>query len=557
MKQLSEEFDTFSCGGCYLPYSNDNPALILKCSHTYCKNCIDRYGKKCLLCQDKKNEEENKTAIYCNNKIINNIVELCNLFNLDIDCFLSFPLSFKYCENCSYFITNYSFNYHKLSKHKLINYDRKLKMFLEKNSKNIYEDKNKFMYYLLYYYQSPFLPIFKFIDIKKRISFNNGEFIFYGQFLNSNESAFIFNLYEENKSSHTDKWHKGIMFNKANGLIIHGYFCFRFKNSSTFLVHKIFGLLSYNNIKFFGFIKIKGQMININEKICINDFKLDCGLLYDNNEYSFGEFKESEVTNYLSNQIGKKAGIEKLINGEIIIVKEEGVDIKRIYTSLNKKNEKIEIPIEQMNENIEIFEINGTVKFQEKKSKEYLTLVPLKNNNGNNIEDLCLSECKIKISKNNKVIIFSSDKDDSIIVLNPFKGTINFTTISEEGFLIIFKDSELSKLKSLKSSKIKNLKENKNNFFENINQLFETEIKNCIIKYYIYEINGNIIKQLNQKYFEISPDFVKKIDKRNKRNKEKIYKYNISKKNLEELFEGKLDDILNFSIIEQETIYCK
>ena len=564
MKQIEENSETFLCSICYLPFTNNNPALMLKCSHTFCKICVDKYIKekknKCLICQNEgsnllnKNEENENSNIFCENKIINDLMELWTLFNIDIDAFLSFPINFKYCENCNYFITNYSFNFHKSSKHKLLNFDKKLKSFLD--SKNIFEDKNKFIFFLLYYYQSPFLGKFKFIDIKKKISFSNGDFLFYGQFMNSNESSFIFKLYEDNKNNiNTDKWHKGIMFNKNSELIIHGYFCFRYKDSNIFLIHKIFGLLNHKSIKFFGFIKNKKEIINEKEKLDINDFIFDCGLLYDNNEYYFGEFAENEVTNYFTKKkIDKNDNIRKLIKGEIIIKEEKGVNIINTFIPLKVVNKK-----ETIIENIETKEINGNLIFKEKNSKQSINIIPLNKTKENNIDNLSLSECKINISKNNKVLRFNSDNEDSIIFLNPFRGIIKQNSLSEEGFLIKFKDNELViKLNSLKSLTIKKIKEDKNNFFEFINnKLFEVKIQNCMIRYYIFEINNNSIIKADEKYFEIYPEYVKIINRRSKRNKEKIYNYNFLKNNLEELFEEKLNNILEFSDRNEDTpIYC-
>ena len=46
MKQIEENSETFLCSICYLPFTNNNPALMLKCSHTFCKICVDKYIKE-------------------------------------------------------------------------------------------------------------------------------------------------------------------------------------------------------------------------------------------------------------------------------------------------------------------------------------------------------------------------------------------------------------------------------------------------------------------------------------------------------------------------------
>ena len=307
--------ESVSCTICYEYYSNDRPAIMLECSHTYCKPCLDSLLEKkqnlCSLCRKDYNlNNENTQNIFWENKTITKLLDLLNILNINIEIFLSFPLSFKYCQNCEQFITNYSFHCHELLKHKLISFNTKFKLFFFENKKDkneILKDKNKYMIYLLYYYQSPFLPKIKYFEPLNKISFNNEKFIFYVELVKSkNESIFLNNLILKNKKDIIQgKWNKGVMINNNNKLIIHGYFHFIPHGKKLALYPIILGLLNYNaNIKFFGFIKINKTIINNDEKLDINDFIFECGFLYNENkqQYYFGQFnQDNNIINFFNN----------------------------------------------------------------------------------------------------------------------------------------------------------------------------------------------------------------------------------------------------------------
>ena len=179
-----EETDSLSCEICFEQYSNDKRAIIFKCGHTMCEQCLKQYIKKGTSCKCGMGiNEENKN--HWENKIVNNIIDFCFFLNINVDCFLSFPLNFKYCEECNIFISNYSFNIHKKLNHKQICFNSKLKSFFEKNkiSNNniIITDKNKYMIYFIYYYQNDFLHKTKYFEAKKNLLLKNGKYKFYGQ----------------------------------------------------------------------------------------------------------------------------------------------------------------------------------------------------------------------------------------------------------------------------------------------------------------------------------------------------------------------------------------
>ena len=529
MKKFVEDFDNFdsiSCEICLENYSNENPAIIIKCGHTICKNCLDSFIQRnkplCSICKINYEPNEDKEKIMWENKIIDNLIELSKFLNINIDIFLSFPLNFKYCETCKFFITNYSFGAHKLAKHNLCSFNKKFHMFLKENysfllrkktdSKNISEIENNEKYFiiLIYFYQSPFLHKLKYFEVNKSIPFSNGEFKFYGQLLSHNENIFFSNLVRDNNNNDNLKWHKGALINKNIGLIIHGYFSFKIEGKKISLYHKIFGLFNYNEIKFFGFIDIKKENINDEEKLDINDFKFEFGLLYDKNYY-FGQFDKDYFKIDHNNNDNKK-----LKKGEIITVKEKGVKIQRINFN------------DDLNSSIMIIEGKYEIQIIIKKItlNEHI-IISTNNKLTNDKYDKCyLKECKIDISKFNITIRMPSKEDNTIIFLNSLSGKIENGTYYQEGYLILLNDKKL--LDNLKAFTLKKIiddvGEDNYEFIYKLNDLFETKIIDCKIKYCIFEIKNNEIKEQNEKYFEIFENEIKEIDTKNKRNKEKINK---------------------------------
>jgi hypothetical protein len=288
--------------------------------------------------------------------------------------------------------------------HKLLSFDKILKDFFENKGNKIIEDKNIFMLYVIYYYQSPFLPKFKFFELLKRIPFSNGEFKFYGQLVNRNENIFLKNIISNNKNKE-GKWHKGIMINKNNKLIIHGYFYIFLKDKKINLFPKIFGLLSYNDeIKFFGFTKINKDIINNEEKLDIKDFIFEYGLLYDK-QYYFGEFNQDS-----NNDV--EIDIKKIIKGEIFYIKENGIEVKRV--------QKLNTPSINIDKNY-----NFDKNYNRYDVKEnYTTInphIPNKDNNNNFEKNYIIDKIKedytIIIKKYSK----EEEKCEEFISITPFK----------------------------------------------------------------------------------------------------------------------------------------
>ena len=222
----------------------------------------------------------------------------------------------------------------------------------------------------------------------------------------------------------------------------------------------------------------------------------------------------------------KKKIIKK---GEIITVKEEGVEIKRIPGL----GYKVEI-------------INSKILI--KKPREYISISPLNTLTGDH--NYNLNECKINISKYNKTIIFRFYIENSIIALNSLDGKISKNLNMQEGFLITFNDSNLlEQYKSLTLQKIiDDIKNYDYNFIYDIYNLFEIDVNNCKIKYYIFEIKNDLITELNEKYYEIEQNQVKERFKSKRRNSQQPHEIYHKIIKIKDLFNNEsLKNIINFT----------
>jgi hypothetical protein len=112
--------------------------------------------------------------------------------NTYADNFLNFPLKFKYCIDCKFFITNYSFKKHKKQKHNLFSYDNVLQSFFEKKENAFDKD----ILFILYFYLNPFLHEIKYIDEKANtLDFCNNKYILFRKIIDyKNENNFLIKL---------------------------------------------------------------------------------------------------------------------------------------------------------------------------------------------------------------------------------------------------------------------------------------------------------------------------------------------------------------------------
>ena len=303
-------------------------------------------------------------------------------------------------------------------------------------------------------------------------------------------------------------------------------------------------------------------MIKLNNevKFDISDFIFVCGLLYGQNYY-FGEFNEYNFNDINKEQKKDNDNINYqtiIKKGEVIIVKEKGVEIKRIIPHVG--NIIPEIPeilivdnnnIDNKNIEYEVEIINSKIII--KKDKENITISPL----NRTINDCKYNshESKINISKYNKTIIFRFDSENcenSIIVFDGILGKINKKSEIREGFLLTFINGNLmDNFKSLTLQKIlDDINKKDYTFVENINNLFEIEVKDCKIKYIGFEKENDLIKERNGIYYEIEENQVKEIKKN--RNSEIIHKIHEKIIKIKDLFNANLNTIFNFNDIRDK-----
>lgn len=553
-----DDDESISCEICLENYSKEKIPIILKCSHTLCKNCLNdilkKENPKCPNCnmEIKKNQNEiDINGVLWENKIVLNLVDLCNFLNTDVNIFLSFPLNFKYCKNCKIFITNYSFISHISLKHKLLSFNKILKLFFENN---IPLENNKYMMILLYYYKSAFLPNFKYFEVKKSFNIGNSQSKFYGQIVNDN--ILFSNLIKNQKNNLGEKLHKGVLINKEKGLLIHGYFFIYIQNQEK-LISKILGLLSYKEIKFYGFIKISE---NNKEKLSIEDFILEFGLLYDK-KYYFGIFNEEYMKKYFLNRDDNNNSNKNILKkGEIISLKDDGVEVEEIKDnspSLPKpvpnpapKPAPKPVPKPQKSKYIlriknPIIEINDT--------KEFISIEPLsKGVDINTFSYFHLNESQIYLSRYNENqfnFLIQIKNKNSIIIINYFKGTLKNNINYQEGYLIDFIQNQSESLNSLNYLSLKDIIDNVDYFVENLHKLLKTEIKYCKMECCYFKNINNSLDKIDKKYYEINPYFIKEIKKNKSSISEKIYRENdvLNTAKIEDILNGLLKDIVKFN----------
>ena len=544
LENNDDDIDILLCNICLEVFSNDKKPIILKCGHTFCEICLKEYikEKKCFFCgylgkieKNEENKENEEIKIHWENKILKNIVDYCTFLNINVDCFLSLRLDFKYCQDCDTFISNYSFNNHKLLNHNQICFNKVLKSFFEQNkifnSNIIINDKNKYMIYFLYYYQNDFLHKLKYFDTKKNFSLRNGKYKFYGQFLSQSEQLLYINIIRENKEPFGVKLHKGILFRKNNGLIIHGYFGFKqINNNEIDLMKNIFGLLSYNNIKFFGFFNIIGNIDNI---LTMNNFDFKYGILYKQTyeKYYFGEFSRKNLDNNIED-IHEKY----LIKGEIFTIKGEDIEIKRIgKISIIKKNpelpkqilepskqipeppKQIPEPLKQSSEiiinkspeqsnyivNYEFSESSNLLNIKIRYLEKYIKIIPREKFDKSNYENFyLLSNSKIYLFNYNIYFIIPLENCNSIIIFN-INDESNQKNNIKEGFIFLeFDDKGKNILNKLNTFKKEDL-DIPNKIFNTIDEVLNLLIGRCSIEQYDFEFEDDKIINKKKKKFEI------------------------------------------------------
>ena len=506
-----EKEDSLVCDVCCIKYNKNRIALLLNCGHTHCKICLDIIKEKAKKRQEEHPEEKNESKCpYCNNviewmivnKFIMRIIEFDDLIISCGDKFLNFPLKFKYCVECKVFITNYSFKQHKIEKHYLLTFDKVLQSYIEE--RDIIFDKD--MFKVLYFYLNPYLHDIKFLNgYCKNHSLAKKEYNFKAHMCSCNENKFLFNLMKEkNIEINSVKWYKGTLTNKKNWLIIHGYFLIKAIENNPYIQPIIFGFLNYNSIQYFGFIRINRENINKNDSLEIKDFFLDCGILYNKNYY-FGKFKEINLSDLekIGNELEQNES-KIMLEGEILYLKEQGVEVKTVKL-VNNKEEKPIISFELTQNKLTII-----IEFKDNKSTIEIEPFYIQKNEKDiksPFEEYKLLNCKINFVAYNRTIIFDKNEYSLYVFKNEGNDEFQISKFKAKVISINIKN-DISLFVEMKNSIIKDLAkknlEDKSNIYYLLKKMLEIKVQNCDIKCFISDVNNGGINISSRNYFEIS-----------------------------------------------------
>ena len=475
-----ENEEIFDCPICLINYRNPK---LLSCSHTICEICLKDIIKKhpdnplCPIC----NTPIVIKVVIDNNKIIESMF-FCNSMNNYADNFLKFPLKFKYCSDCKIFITNYSFYKHKKQKHNLFSYDSVLQSFFEKKENAFDKD----ILFILYFYLNPFLHEIKYIDKNANsLELCNNKYILFRKILDHKyENNFLIRLMKEKYfEPENGRLFKGLLINKKKLFFIQGLFFIKSKSGDPLIQPTIFGLLNYENIKFFGFIKLNKEYISRNEEFEIKDIIFECGLLYNVNYY-FGKFNNINLSNIISQNVN----LNLLKAGEILIPKENNnIEVKSIIVKYTKKEQKTE----------------DLIKFN---------VDPFYIQENNSLDDYKILNCKIILTDYDRTLFF--DKDNYAMYIKKTKNdkennSENNNKNDKVLYLYYTQDTNnISQYIMLINYHINEIKEEKtkgqNDFNELLKGVLKIKVEKCKIYYYECHINSGEIKLNENKYFEIS-----------------------------------------------------
>ena len=276
---------------------------------------------------------------------------------------------------------------------------------------------------------------------------------------------------------------KGLLINKKKLFFIQGLFFIKSKSGDPLIQPTIFGLLNYENIKFFGFIKLNKEYISRNEEFEIKDIIFECGLLYNVNYY-FGKFNNINLSNIISQNVN----LNLLKSGEILIPKENNnIEVKSIIVKYTKKEQKTE----------------DLIKFN---------VDPFYIQENNSLDDYKILNCKIILTDYHRTLFF--DKDNYAMYIKKTKNekennSENNNKNDKVLYLYYTQDTNnISQYIMLINYHINEIKEEKtkgqNDFNELLKGVLKIKVEKCKIYYYECHINSGEIKLNENKYFEIS-----------------------------------------------------
>ena len=504
-KNILDENETLLCKICMCEFNqNEYIPICLNCGHSFCINCLVDIGKKqktdfkCSKCNIKVKIENKKDLI---DNII--ILKFLKLYNLYID---TNPINFKsllilkfcYCKNCNLFLTSFSASIHYAINHLL----QPISKYTFDNFKYILENKNKEInevikfYFVLYFFQNPYINKFTNFSIEESLSYNNNYFLFYGKTLKKEKNFFkikksLYQFLEFTLSN--NKWEKNYLIKKGylignNKEFLIGYFLI---NEDKNLLYKGLGLLTYENIAFFGFLDF---YINITKSY----FSLDIGMLDNDKSIFLGifsnivkfpsfEHQEGEIINYRDNnqvilmkKTNRNIQIPNNINKNEFFNYSENSTLYNILFNekmiKSKKDLKVEIGINKYDKSLNYVQIIS--KGQIKQISNDIKIIPFYKKTSNALDTLFIN-CEFILLKYNINFRLNNEKNGFIFYEKKDKSYY-------KGYLI--KESmDNFFLNNIEKMKLNDVIKSVDSVYDFIESLISSQLINFLISYQVFD----------------------------------------------------------------------
>ncbi len=509
-QKFKEDNECFTCNVCNNDFNqNEYFPICLNCGHSFCLICLEQIGKKqktdfkCSKCNIKVKIENKKDLI--DNIIIVNILKIININPINFKSLLK--LNFCYCKNCNLFLTNFSVSIHYSINHFL----EPISKYTFDYFKFILENKNKGinaqikLYFVLYFFQNPYINKFTNFSIEESLSYNNNYFLFYGKTLKKEKNFFkikksLYQFLEFTLSN--NKWEKNYLIKKGylignNKEFLIGYFLI---NEDKNLLYKGLGLLTYENIAFFGFLdfytNIKKTNFSFDIGMLDNDKSIFYGIFSNNIEFPKFELQEGEIINFMNNgqyNVMKKTNqntqiSENIDKNEFFQYSENSTLYKIVFTEImikSKNDLNVEIGINKNDKSLNYIKIISKEQINEISNN--IMIIPFYKKNSN-VLDTLLINCEIFLLKYNINFRLNNEKNAFI-----FYETINKNYF--EGYLI--KESNVNLfLKEIEKIKLQDVIYSVDSIYDFIESLISSQLINFLISYQVFNQHFKFQKYL-------------------------------------------------------------
>ncbi len=501
-QKFKEDNECFTCNVCNNDFNqNEYFPICLNCGHSFCLICLEQIGKKqktdfkCSKCNIKVKIENKKDLI--DNIIIVNILKIININPINFKSLLK--LNFCYCKNCNLFLTNFSVSIHYSINHFL----EPISKYTFDYFKFILENKNKGinaqikLYFVLYFFQNPYINRFNDFSIKESFSYNNNYFIFYGKTLKNEEEflslkkSFLYQFLEltliNNKGKELYSIKKGYLIGNNKEFLI-GYFLI---NEDKNLLYKGLGLLTYENIAFFGFLdfytNITKSYFSLDIGMLDNDKSIFLGIFSNIVKFPSFEHQEGEIINYRDNgqvilmkKTNRNIQIPNNINKNEFFNYSENSTLYNILFNekiiKSKKDLKVEIGINKYDKSLNYVQIIS--KGQIKQISNDIKIIPFYKKTSNAVETLFIN-CEFILLKYN--INFRPNNEKNGFIFYEKKDKSYY-----KGYLI--KESmDNFFLNNIEKMKLNDVIKSVDSVYDFIESLISSQLINFLISYQVFD----------------------------------------------------------------------